>query len=118
MPRRIPVFDQVDEYHNCFVQILTNTKTGAVSIGWRPENVTDCDSELQMDMWPLLKKATLLIQDQQRIMYAMRNCTNCIKKGQCETVKQRKIKHADNYNPCDNWQFNMISEAGTYESAT
>lgn len=31
------IYDQVEEHHNCFVQILTNSRTGEVSIGWREE---------------------------------------------------------------------------------
>lgn len=30
----IPIFDQVETYTNCTVQVLTNSVTGAVSIGW------------------------------------------------------------------------------------
>lgn len=29
------VFDKVEEYENCTVQVLMNTKTGDVSVGWR-----------------------------------------------------------------------------------
>lgn len=31
------IFDKIEEHHNCFVQILTNSRTGEVSIGWREE---------------------------------------------------------------------------------
>lgn len=27
-------YDQVESYDNCTVQVLTNTKTGDVSVGW------------------------------------------------------------------------------------
>lgn len=30
----ISFYDKVEEYPNCTVQILTNTKTGEVSVGW------------------------------------------------------------------------------------
>lgn len=30
----VSFFDKVEEYPNCTVQILTNTKTGEVSVGW------------------------------------------------------------------------------------
>lgn len=31
------LFDKEETYENCFVQILENTATGEVSVGWRPE---------------------------------------------------------------------------------
>ena len=31
------LFDIVEEHHNCFVQILTNSVTGEISIGWKKE---------------------------------------------------------------------------------
>ena len=31
------LFDIVEEHHNCFVQILTNSVTGETSIGWKKE---------------------------------------------------------------------------------
>ena len=30
------IFDQVEEYPNCTVQVLTNSVTGEVSVGWWP----------------------------------------------------------------------------------
>jgi len=30
----IPIFDQVETYTNCTVQVLTNSITGEVSVGW------------------------------------------------------------------------------------
>ena len=30
----IAFYDQCEVYHNCTVQVLTNTKTGDVSVGW------------------------------------------------------------------------------------
>lgn len=32
------VFDKEEIYHNCTVQVLTNTKTGEVSVGWWQEH--------------------------------------------------------------------------------
>ena len=43
------VFDRVDTYYGCTVQILTNTVTGQVSIGWWQEEYDDtegCDVPL------------------------------------------------------------------------
>lgn len=31
------IYDVVEEHHNCFVQILTNSVTGETSIGWKKE---------------------------------------------------------------------------------
>ena len=31
------IYDRVEEHHNCFVQILTNSVTGEISIGWKKE---------------------------------------------------------------------------------
>lgn len=30
----IPIYDKEEVYENCTVQVLTNSFTGAVSIGW------------------------------------------------------------------------------------
>lgn len=30
----IPVYDKEEIYENCTVQVLTNTETGEVSVGW------------------------------------------------------------------------------------
>ena len=30
----INIFDQEETYHNCTVQVLTNSATGQVSVGW------------------------------------------------------------------------------------
>lgn len=32
------LFDKEEVYENCSVQILENTTTGEISVGWRPEN--------------------------------------------------------------------------------
>lgn len=37
----IPIFDQVETYTNCTVQVLTNSITGAVSIGWWQNDTSD-----------------------------------------------------------------------------
>lgn len=34
MKVEINVFDKVETYENCTVQVLTNTVTGEVSVGW------------------------------------------------------------------------------------
>lgn len=34
---QINLFDKEETYENCFVQILENTTTGEISMGWRPE---------------------------------------------------------------------------------
>lgn len=31
------MFDEVEEYHNCFVQVLHNSITDEYSVGWRKE---------------------------------------------------------------------------------
>lgn len=38
------VFDQEEIYPNCTVQILTNSVTGEVSVGWWRNEETDCES--------------------------------------------------------------------------
>lgn len=42
------VFDRVDTYYGCTVQILTNTLTGQVSIGWWQDEYDEegCDVPL------------------------------------------------------------------------
>ncbi len=42
------IFDQVEEYPNCTVQVLTNSVTGEVSVGWWP-NESKFNSEEEMD---------------------------------------------------------------------
>lgn len=37
----VNVFDREEVYHNCTVQIWSNSKTGACSIGWIQEGDTD-----------------------------------------------------------------------------
>lgn len=37
----IPIYDQVETYHNCTVQILSNSVTGQTSIGWWQEGDID-----------------------------------------------------------------------------
>ena len=32
------LYDRVEEYHDCTVQVLTNTITGEVSVGWWPND--------------------------------------------------------------------------------
>ncbi len=32
-----PLFDKEETFHNCTVQVLTNTVTGDTSVGWWPE---------------------------------------------------------------------------------
>lgn len=34
----VSLFDREEIIHNCTVQILTNSVTGEISIGWWPEN--------------------------------------------------------------------------------
>lgn len=41
----ISFYDKVEEYPNCTVQILTNTKTGEVSVGWWKNDPDDPDEE-------------------------------------------------------------------------
>lgn len=119
MAKKIPVFDRVEEYHNCFVQILSNSKTGAVSIGWKPEDTPDSTTEMQMDLYPIIENAKLIIKEQQRIIRAMRNCTNCARNDKCKTVQIRKAEHANDYSPCKKWKIlNMSQEANKDESAT
>lgn len=54
------IFDQEEIHENCTVQILTNTNTGEVSIGWwenpAPEDYTDeivhcCDCSIPHNKW-------------------------------------------------------------------
>lgn len=33
-PKNINIFDQCEVYPNCTVQVLTNSITGEISIGW------------------------------------------------------------------------------------
>lgn len=37
-PPETNLFDKVEEYENCTVQVLTNTITGEVSVGWWRNN--------------------------------------------------------------------------------
>ena len=41
------IFDKEEIYPNCTVQILTNTVTGEVSVGWwkNPKTMTDVDED-------------------------------------------------------------------------
>jgi hypothetical protein len=37
----VPFFDQEEIYTNCTVQVLTNSITGEVSIGWWQNDISD-----------------------------------------------------------------------------
>lgn len=41
----IAFYDQCEVYHNCTVQVLTNTKTGDVSVGWWRNGPDDDEEE-------------------------------------------------------------------------
>ena len=40
MDVELNIYDKEEIYHNCTVQILTNTITGEQSVGWWPNDVT------------------------------------------------------------------------------
>ncbi len=44
---RTIVFDEEETYPDCTVQVLTNTVTGEVSIGWWPNNEKPKEIELE-----------------------------------------------------------------------
>ena len=78
----IKFYDKVEEHFNCYVEILENTETGEVSVGWKP-----------MDMGNFLAK-----------LDALKCCTNCDHKKVCAEVVRRKASRADNYKPCKAWK--------------
>ena len=39
----VPIYDQEEIHHGCTVQVLRNSVTGAVSIGWWTENEDEND---------------------------------------------------------------------------
>lgn len=43
------IFDKVEVFHNCTVEVLTNTVTGDVDIGWYPEGSSPYEDEEDED---------------------------------------------------------------------
>lgn len=43
------IFDKVEVFHNCTVEVLTNTVTGDVDIGWYPEGSSPYEDEDEED---------------------------------------------------------------------
>lgn len=39
--KEINIYDKVERYSNCIVEILTNTITGGISVGWYPTDKTE-----------------------------------------------------------------------------
>lgn len=39
------IFDKVEVFHNCTVEVLTNTVTGDVDVGWYPEGSSPYEDE-------------------------------------------------------------------------